>query len=207
MWVALEDVTPQNGPLIYYPGSHRWAVYANEHITARKSDLVRPASQSVYEKLWRELAVTFRCEKEVFLPKRGQALIWSACLLHGGEPILDPTKTRWSQVSHYFFENCAYYTPMASHVIAGKTAFREPLNVGTRQPVSSTYAEHLLPGDYIDQCRQRVLVSPDEVKADPLPEDFDPARYLELHPDVAEAGMDPAYHYTTHGRFEGRKFK
>jgi hypothetical protein len=207
VWVALEDVTVQNGPLFYYPGSHKWAVYSNEHITARRSDLIRPASQSIYEKLWRELAATFRCEKEIFLPKRGQALIWSAYLLHGGEKILDPSKTRWSQVSHYFFENCAYYTPMASHVIAGKIAFRDPMNVCTRLPVSSSHAEQPLPSDYITRCQQRMLVSPEEVMADTLPNDFDSARYLELHPDVAEAGVDPAYHYMTHGRFEGRKFK
>jgi hypothetical protein len=38
----------------------------------------------------------------------------------GGEPILNPSKTRWSQVTHYFFDNCAYDTPLASHVMAGK---------------------------------------------------------------------------------------
>lgn len=207
VWVALEEVTTQNGPLSYYPGSHKWPVYSNEHISARKSDLVRPASQSIYEKLWRELVATFHCEKEIFLPKQGQALIWSANLLHGGEPIADPSKTRWSQVTHYFFENCAYYTPMASHVIAGQIAFRDPMNVHSQQPVHSMLAEKLLPRDYIVQCQQRRLVLPDEVRADPLPVDFDPTKYLELHPDVAEAGVDPTSHYMTHGRFEGRKFK
>jgi phytanoyl-CoA dioxygenase PhyH len=207
VWVALEDVTAQNGPLCYYPGSHQWTVYTNEHITTRKSDLVRPASQAIYQQLWEELAATFGGEKEVFLPTRGQALIWSACLLHGGEPILDPTQTRWSQVTHYFFENCAYYTPMASHLIAGQIAFREPMDVCTRQSVISSYAERPLPSDYITQCRQRMFVTPDDVQAEPLPADFDPTKYLELHPDVAEAGVDPADHYMTHGRFEGRKFK
>lgn len=40
-----------------------------------------------------------------------------------------------------------------------------------------------------------------------LPEDFEPSRYLELHPDVATAGMDPAYHYLNHGYQEGRRYK
>ena len=47
------------------------------------------------------------------------ALIWAANLLHGGAPILDPSATRWSQVTHYFFDNCAWYRPMASHVLPG----------------------------------------------------------------------------------------
>ena len=40
-----------------------------------------------------------------------------------------------------------------------------------------------------------------------LPEDFEPSRYLELHPDVANAGMDPRHHYTRHGQQEGRRYK
>lgn len=87
VWVALEDVTARNGPLCYYPGSHKWANYSNGHITALRSDLGKPASQGIYLKLWKELVAAHRCKKEIFLPKRGQALIWSACLLHGGEKI------------------------------------------------------------------------------------------------------------------------
>jgi hypothetical protein len=167
----------------------------------------KPASQAIYEKLWRELVASFQCEKAMFLPRRGQALIWTACLLHGGEPILDPSKTRWSQVTHYFFENCAYYTPMASHVMAGKIAFRNPMNISTKQSVSSLYAEQPIPSDYVTQCQQQQLVAPDEILVDPLPEDFDPARYLALHPDVAEAGVDPVNHYLTYGRYEERPYK
>jgi hypothetical protein len=37
-----------------------------------------------------------------------------------------------------------------------------------------------------------------------LPPDFDPAYYLMVHGDVAEAGMDPAEHYVEFGRHEGR---
>ncbi|MCY4386899.1 MAG: phytanoyl-CoA dioxygenase family protein [Desulfurellaceae bacterium] len=207
VWVALEDVTMKNGPLCYYPGSHKWADYSNEHTTALRRDLSKPASQAISLKLWEELVAAHRCEKEVFLAKRGQALIWSAYLLHGGEKILDQTMTRWSQVSHYFFENCAYYTPMASHVIAGKIALYDPVNVCTRQSVSSSYAGRPLPSEYVAQCQQRMLLAPDEIPAYRLPGDFDGARYLTLHPDVAEAGVDPAYHYMTHGRFEGREYK
>ena len=33
-----------------------------------------------------------------------------------------------------------------------------------------------------------------------LPIDFDTKVYLKLHPDVAMAGVDPAYHYANFGR-------
>ena len=32
VWVALEDVGPTQGPLVYYSGSHKWPIYVNEHI-------------------------------------------------------------------------------------------------------------------------------------------------------------------------------
>ena len=40
-----------------------------------------------------------------------------------------------------------------------------------------------------------------------LPDDFVPAEYLELHPDVRASGMDPALHYVRFGRSEGRRYR
>ena len=40
-------------------------------------------------------------ELESFLPKKGDALIWSADLAHGGAPITDPALSRRSFVCHY----------------------------------------------------------------------------------------------------------
>lgn len=202
VWVALEDVTADNGPLCYYPGSQQWAVHEAEHIVQSPKDLNNPASQAVYHDLWNALAQTTDTEKEVFLARAGQALIWTANLLHGGEHISDPDSTRWSQVSHYYFENCVYYKPMASHPVAGQIAFMHPENVLDGQEVPSCYAGQPLPEDYVSSCQNRHLGSPE-----PVPDDFDGERYLELNPDVRESGADPHHHYTTHGRLEGRQYK
>ena len=43
-----------------------------------------------------------------------EAIVWAANLLHGGAHQNDRDRTRFSQVTHYFFEGCRYYTPMAS---------------------------------------------------------------------------------------------
>ena len=40
-----------------------------------------------------------------------------------------------------------------------------------------------------------------------LPEDFDKQVYLNLNPDVKWAKTNPAYHYLTHGKAEGRPYK
>ena len=40
-----------------------------------------------------------------------------------------------------------------------------------------------------------------------LPQDFDSATYLEINPDVREAGVDAIEHYLRHGLLEGREYK
>jgi len=40
-----------------------------------------------------------------------------------------------------------------------------------------------------------------------LPKDFDAEIYLELHPDVKAAGVDPAEHYLEFGVKEKRAYK
>jgi SAM-dependent methyltransferase len=40
-----------------------------------------------------------------------------------------------------------------------------------------------------------------------LPPGFDPNVYLQLYPDVAAAGIDPAVHYILHGKQEGRWYE
>ncbi len=56
---------------------------------------------------------------ERFFAKAGQAMIWSANLLHGGDYHRDLVRTRWSQVTHYVFEGCACHTPPLSDPYAG----------------------------------------------------------------------------------------
>ena len=56
-------------------------------------------------------------EREGFQPeygtiRKGQAIVWSANLLHGGSPQRDKERSRHSQVTHYFFEGTRVYTPL-----------------------------------------------------------------------------------------------
>jgi ectoine hydroxylase-related dioxygenase (phytanoyl-CoA dioxygenase family) len=203
VWVALEDVTDDNGALVYHPGSHRWAIYDNEQTVGSPEDVVRPASQAAFHDLWNELIATHGSTRTEFRPKKGQALIWAANLLHGGAEIRDPYATRWSQVTHYFFENCAYYRPMASHPLPGHIAFIEARNIETGEAVASSYCHSPLSAEYVLECKQRNFAN---TMAPPLPDDFDPQQYLALNPDVAAAGADPTWHYTVHGRLEGRRY-
>ena len=59
VWVALEDIDTDNGPLIYYPGSHRWPHFGNEHIGVNAwHQPTRGAHAVSYRWLWDELVRT-----------------------------------------------------------------------------------------------------------------------------------------------------
>ena len=215
VWIALEDVTLDSGPLCYYPGSHNLPVYDSRQVGFTPSQRTQ---QDVYEPLWNKLIETHRLRKQVFTAKAGDALIWTANLLHGGEPILRAGSTRWSQVTHYYFEGCRYYTPMHSDLIEGKVAHRDPVNIAmdvknsevpslrqqqagnqTLRGFKKAYAallDTLMP--FSARAKQRTRWP--EI---PLPPDFDAQTYAHLNPDIVEAGLDPALHYCRHDYLKG----
>lgn len=54
---------------------------------------------------------------------------------------------------------------------------------------------------YVRQCPTLLRYAlPEEAK---FPADFNPRRYLNLHPDVRAAGANPRDHYVSHGVFQG----
>ena len=198
VWVALEDTDADNGPLVFYPRSHRWPIYTNEHIGRCVAQMKEPPTQLMYEQMWRELLAASGVEPAYFYAKKGQALIWAANLLHGGAPQRDPGRTRWSQVTHYFFEDCAYYTPMMSDPFYGNIAFRKPMNILTGEPLVQRYAGLPIPNGVLNRSNAAL---------DDLVDEFDGPLYLEANPDVKKAGWNAAEHYLKHGRKEKRRLR
>ena len=113
VWVALEDIQEGAGPLIYYPGSHKWPVIMPEDIGVPLASPENPLEHYHFlEKAWEAQIVERGAQPVSFLPRKGQALIWDANLWHGGARQTDMSLTRHSQVTHYFFEGCSYWTPL-----------------------------------------------------------------------------------------------
>ena len=148
VWLALEDIGPEQGPLEYYVGSHRWPIYTNEHVGFVPRD--DQNDQSTYHELWRRLVERTGVRREAFHARKGQALIWAANLLHGGMPHLDKSKTRWSQVTHYYFDDCAYYTPMYSDPFRGLVAFRHLTDLTTQRLVVNSFSNTRIPRAFIN---------------------------------------------------------
>jgi ectoine hydroxylase-related dioxygenase (phytanoyl-CoA dioxygenase family) len=149
VWVALEDITPDNGPIVYYPKSHRLKEHKLTDIGLLPNPVVyskefvgKPSQQNSYgqyEEYIARLMVAQGFEEKQLIIKKGDVLVWASNLIHGGSEIKDKTKTRWSQVTHYYFEGCMYYTPFFSDEISGRYALKQITNIATNKPVLNTY--------------------------------------------------------------------
>ena len=78
-------------------------------------------------------------KKEVLTIKKGQAMVWAANLLHGGEKINTPGASRHSQVTHFYFEDCIYYTPRLSDIAINKIYMRDLVDIKTGNKLVNTY--------------------------------------------------------------------
>lgn len=103
VWVALEDIDKNNGPLHYYPSSHKLPYYMNaDYDNEGNKWLIGNKSYTEYEKMIEKKIKQYNISKNIFYAEKGDVLIWHANLFHGGEPHLDKSRTRKSMVFHYF---------------------------------------------------------------------------------------------------------
>lgn len=201
VWVALEDIQADAGPLIYYPASHKWPILYNDMLGRWIGSSKSRAAQEPYEPIWRAMTEASGVEPECFLAKKGQALIWASNLLHGGSKQLNPGITRWSQVTHYYFENCSYLTPAFSDPMVGNLDLRTVRDIETEQYIDNIYVDQP-----IELVMKKITSSSESENSSRLPENFDSTRYYELNPDVLASGVDAETHYLIYGEKEGRSF-
>jgi hypothetical protein len=120
LWVPLEDIDLDNGPLMYFPGSHKLkeATWDDVGFHGRESDFPSDREymaerRAHYERYVKRVRKENGYEEpEYALIRKGQALIWASNLLHGGARQTDRTRTRHSQVTHYYFEGVRPFNAM-----------------------------------------------------------------------------------------------
>lgn len=123
-WVALEDIQPGTGELEYYPGSHMFTdfLWSGNSKWKLASD---SAEQKRFLDSLHEKAKQHKLEITRFLPKKGDVLIWSADLAHGGSKTTSQ-HTRKSLVTHYCPVSCNpfyFYTARHSDKIKFEDAY------------------------------------------------------------------------------------
>jgi ectoine hydroxylase-related dioxygenase (phytanoyl-CoA dioxygenase family) len=114
VWVALEDVKEDQGPLFYYPGSHLLPEYVMSDVGVLPPPIEAQQPCKEYEAYMESVIARENLEAEVFTCSKGQVFIWASNFLHGGTKITREGATRCSQVTHYYAPNCTYYRPMYS---------------------------------------------------------------------------------------------
>lgn len=110
VWIALDDINDENGPLHYYPGSHKQPYYLNaDYDNAGNAFMIGSKDYSAYEAMIAGKLQDQLSDKKVFHANKGDLLVWHANLFHGGEPHLNKSKTRRSMVFHYYAVNRVCY--------------------------------------------------------------------------------------------------
>jgi len=123
-WVALENMNKNNGPLRFFPKSHRWGTWDFDEIGLHyKYETMNDPIQdqhhysSELEKAMKRAGLNDTLASEM---RKGQTFIWAAALVHGGSKQNDLSLSRLSQVTHYFFEGYEYiWQPRTSRSISG----------------------------------------------------------------------------------------
>ena len=109
-WVALEDVQPDSGELVIYPGSHRWDLVMMKDAGIDKVNHARWSEfANTVEVRWQKLVDQSGVEPMIYRPKRGSLLVWHERLMHGGSRRLNKSLTRKSCVTHHFAQGGIIY--------------------------------------------------------------------------------------------------
>jgi phytanoyl-CoA hydroxylase len=102
-WIPLEDISPDSGPLAYFPGSHKIDV-SGFFDWGGGSILLDPESAREPQELSDYLTQRLRehnIEPRVYCPRKGDALVWHGNLSHEGSRIANDALTRKSYVTHF----------------------------------------------------------------------------------------------------------
>jgi ectoine hydroxylase-related dioxygenase (phytanoyl-CoA dioxygenase family) len=185
VWIALEDMDMENGPLVYYPGSHKLPIPTWPEIEAEMGEVLARddystqaefmrARSAQYERYCQRLIERESLEPEHGTIRKGQAVLWASNLLHGGSPQTDKTRTRHSQVTHYFFEGCRVYTPL--HTQGGHNFWyypewiRDPVPVYSQQTLEETVAANIPEGARVLFMSDRELPGAGDRAMSPFPQ-------------------------------------
>ncbi len=109
-WTALEEVSPDNGTLFFYPGSHRLPyITTQDYPSGNTRWMIGPQSNKKHEDKIEEVIQENGLKKKLFEGKKGDVFIWHANLIHGGSRIGRPGSSRKSMVAHYFTKEVICY--------------------------------------------------------------------------------------------------
>jgi len=117
-WIAFENISPNSGPLEYYPGSHKLPYILSADVGIPPNEF-KQKGYAVYRERY-EPAIARLCEtkgfeKKQFLAKKGDVLLWHANLIHGGGFRADVNASRKAMVCHFFAQGAFTYHDLSGN--------------------------------------------------------------------------------------------
>ena len=116
-WIAFEDIHPDCGPLVYYPGSHRFPYVFSKDVGITHEDFKREGYapyHARYEPRIRQLVEEHGIAPQYFHARKGDVLIWHANLVHGGSHRRNLELSRRAVVGHFFAKGAFVYHDLAA---------------------------------------------------------------------------------------------
>lgn len=97
VWVALEDISPAAGPVIYYPGSQKY--FSDPQVLKRYYEQAHGDVQRMFGLMENDIRGSIQPAYAEL--KAGDMLIWHPGLMHGGSRATTAGLTRHSVVFHF----------------------------------------------------------------------------------------------------------
>jgi ectoine hydroxylase-related dioxygenase (phytanoyl-CoA dioxygenase family) len=157
VWVALEDINSENGAVFYYPKSQNLPEYNFSHFIESPIDSSYD-NYIEYEDFIEKIVTANQFEKKPFYAKKGDVLIWSSNIIHGGSKVINEKSTRYSQVTHYYFKDCIYYTPMLSNMVTNELFLRKDLfDIKNGEKIKQSFNGHTV--NYVETGKKKFILN------------------------------------------------
>src|ERR1700681_2990723 len=117
-FLAFEDVSPESGPSVYYPGSHRLPYVFAEDVGISAAEFGERGYSPYHERYEPRIAALIEeagLQPRYFTPRKGDVLVWHANMIHGGSLRAQPAISRRALVCHYFAGGCVTYHDLAAN--------------------------------------------------------------------------------------------
>ena len=116
-WIAFEDIHPDCGPLVYYPGSHRLPYLFSKDVGISEDEFKARRYEAYHEKYEpkiQQLIAEYGLEPKYFHARKGDVLIWHANLIHGGSMRRNMQLSRKALVCHFFVKGSFAYHDLSA---------------------------------------------------------------------------------------------
>ena len=116
-WIAFEDIHPDSGPLVFYPGSHKLPYVFSRDVHISEKDFKEEGYgpyHARYEPYIQSLIRQHNLQASHFHARQGDVLIWHANLLHGGSTRRNFQLTRKALVCHFYAKGVFVYHDLSA---------------------------------------------------------------------------------------------